>query len=226
MLHLTQRNRFSLPVGAMLLAILIALSGAPAQAVSPTASRPVASQVTAWNALPNRGLGGDGSPSVRMMVVIGSDLYVGGGFERTGDDTLANLGCIVAGTSDGRQPEIQVLDGAADIPDGIGNVNFGITTVGTPIYKTFTVRNAGTADLTLIEPIDVPAGFGVANSFGSTALAPGSSTTFVVRLDAVAAGVYRGSLQFANNDGDENPFSFSLSGGVHHKLYLPLAIRP
>jgi hypothetical protein len=174
-----------------------------------------------WNALPSQGLNDD----VRALAAVGGDLYVGGDFDQSGDGTLTDLGCIVRGTSDGLQPEIQVLDGAVDIPDGTGNINFGATTVGTPIYKTFTVRNAGTADLALIEPIDVPAGFSVANSFGSTTLAPGSSTTFVVRLSAVAPGTYGGTLQFANNDSDENPFNFGLSGEVYHKVYLPLVIR-
>jgi hypothetical protein len=71
----------------------------------------------------------------------------------------------------------------------------------------------------------VPPGFSVANSFGSTTLAPGNSTTFTVRLDAIAAGTYGGTLQFANNDGDENPFNFAISGGAHYDMSLPLVIR-
>jgi len=58
------------------------------------ASRPAASQVTAWNALPNQGLGGGGSPSVGALAVVGSDLYVGGAFTQTGDGALTNLGSI------------------------------------------------------------------------------------------------------------------------------------
>jgi hypothetical protein len=33
-------------------------------------------------------------------------------------------------------------------------------------------------------------------------------------LNATAAGVYSGTLSFANNDGDENPFEFTISGTV------------
>ena len=58
------------------------------------ASRPVASQVTAWSALPNQGLSGGSSPGVHVLAVVGSDLYVGGGFTQTGDGTLTNLGSI------------------------------------------------------------------------------------------------------------------------------------
>jgi hypothetical protein len=151
MLQLTKQDRFSLPFMAVLTAILLTMSGAPAQANSPAAppnrdltqsalaggvspegllnpdgtldmstgfqgtldlrgwevildgergpvlkpaSRPAAPQVTAWNGLPNQGLGGGGSPSVGALAVVGSDLYVGGAFTQTGDGALTNLGSI------------------------------------------------------------------------------------------------------------------------------------
>ena len=153
-MQLTKQNRSSLPLIAMLIAILLTMSGAPAQANGPAAppdsdltqsaparavspegllnpdgtlnmstgfqgmldlrgwkvildgergpvlkpaSRPAASQVTAWNALPNQGLGGGSSPSVRALAVVGSDLYVGRDFTQTGDGTLTNLGYIISG---------------------------------------------------------------------------------------------------------------------------------
>jgi hypothetical protein len=150
MLQLTKQDRFSLPLIAMLIAILLTMSGAPAQANSPAAPpdsdlplpstpagavspegllnpdgtldistgfqgmldlrgwevildgergpvlkpafRLAASQVTAWNALPNQGLGG--GSSVHMLAVVGSDLYVGGRFTQISDGTLTNLGNI------------------------------------------------------------------------------------------------------------------------------------
>jgi N-acetylneuraminic acid mutarotase len=174
-----------------------------------------------WNALPNQGLNDD----VRALALSGSDLYVGGEFTQTGDGTLTSLGNIVRGSSAAPEPEIQVLDGTTDIPDGTGSVNFGATTVGMPINKTFTVKNAGTASLSLTEPVAVPAGFSVASSFGSTTLAPGNSTNFTVRLDAIAVGTYSGTLQFANNDADENPFDFTINGDVYYSVCLPLVIR-
>jgi hypothetical protein len=128
MLQLTKQNRFSLPLMAMLIAILLTMSGAPAQANSPAAlpdsdltlstpaaavspegllnpdgtldlstgfqgtldlrgwevildgergpvlkpaSRPAASQVTAWNALSNQGLGGGSSPRGLLHKFLG-----------------------------------------------------------------------------------------------------------------------------------------------------------
>lgn len=111
-------------------------------------------------------------------------------------------------------PEIQVSEGGADVPDETGSVSFGTTAQGEPVSRTFTVRNLGSQDLTLSEPINVPAGFSVAPSFGSLTVPAGESTTFVVQMDASAIGTYSGQLSFGNNDSDENPFNFSISGDV------------
>jgi subtilisin family serine protease len=110
-------------------------------------------------------------------------------------------------------PEIQVLDGTTNIADGSGSVDFGSGPAGIPVTKTFTVKNTGTASLTLTEPISVPVGFTVASSFGATTLAAGASTTFSVRFDA-AAGTFAGAVSFANTDSDENPFNFSISASA------------
>src|SRR5262249_48134295 len=59
-------------------------------------------------------------------------------------------------------PAIQVQDGLTDIPDGTGSVSFGTTPVGTSVTKVFTVRNAGSANLTLGPTITLPAGFTLA----------------------------------------------------------------
>jgi autotransporter-associated beta strand protein len=111
-------------------------------------------------------------------------------------------------------PDIDVLDSTIDIADGTGSDSFGTTTVGNPVNRTFTVKNTGTADLTLAAPISVPAGFTVTSSFGATTVAAGSSTSFAVRMDATAVGNYSGTLSFANNDANESPFDFTIAGTV------------
>jgi subtilisin family serine protease len=110
-------------------------------------------------------------------------------------------------------PEIRVLDGATDLVDGVAVVDYGTTPPGTPLSRTFTVTNLGTTNLTL-GTLTVPAGFTVTSGFGSTTLASGASTTFTVRLDAAAAGIYSGQVSFGNNDADENPFNFTIQGMV------------
>src|SRR5262249_39091176 len=61
--------------------------------------------------------------------------------------------------------QIQVLDGTTNLSSTSSTVNFGTTTVGTPLTRTFTVRNLGQAALTLTPPITAPSGF-TASGFG------------------------------------------------------------
>src|SRR5206468_60319 len=88
------------------------------------------------------------------------------------------------------------------------------------LTKTFTIANSGTADLTLDpESISVPEGFEVVSSFAET-VAPGESTTLVVR--AVGDGGGSGS-----NSGSAGTLSFSsvtsssgTGGGATFSLFL------
>lgn len=67
--------------------------------------------------------------------------------------------------------EIQVLDGAADLTDGVTVVNFGTTA---PVTKTFTVKNVGRTALVLNTPITVPPGFTLLTSYAGTVLPEGT----------------------------------------------------
>ncbi|WP_186767770.1 choice-of-anchor D domain-containing protein [Blastopirellula retiformator] len=125
-------------------------------------------------------------------------------------------------------PEIAVsTSGTGNIPDNTGSVSFGSTTVGTPVYKTFTVNNTGNANLVL-DQINLPTGFSLLKDFGDTTpgaysdnnssttltVAANSSTTFQVQMNAAAVGTFSGTLSFTTNDSDENPFNFTISGSV------------
>jgi hypothetical protein len=114
-------------------------------------------------------------------------------------------------------PEVQVLVGSVELADGTGSVDFGSTLVGTPVSQTITVRNVGTVDLSL-GAITLPSGYSLATGFGTTLLAPGQTTSFVVELDALTQGTYTGVVRFASNDADENPFDISVSGTVSADL--------
>ena len=116
-------------------------------------------------------------------------------------------------------PEIVVLGNTISITDGDGSpdvadgTDFGTTTVGTPITQTFTINNTGNAPLTIGTPT-VPLGFTL-GSLPSTVVTGGSSTSFSVTLDALASGTFSGDVSFVNNDGDESPFNFTITGTVN-----------
>jgi hypothetical protein len=44
----------------------------------------------------------------------------------------------------------------------------------------------------------------------SPSLAPGASDIFTLRVNATTLGPWSGDISIANNDSDENPFSFRL----------------
>jgi hypothetical protein len=110
-------------------------------------------------------------------------------------------------------PEIQVLDGATDIVDGTASaINFGSVTVGATLNKTFTVKNLGTAVLNLSNPT-LPTGFSLVGNLPTT-LAAGASANLLVQVDTATAGNKSGTLQFVNNDSNENPFDFPIVATV------------
>ena len=110
-------------------------------------------------------------------------------------------------------PEIQVLDGATDIADGtISTIDFGNVTVGATLNKTFTVKNIGKAVLNLSNPT-LPTGFSLVGNLPTT-LAAGASANLQVQVDTATAGNKSGTLQFVNNDSNENPFNFPISASI------------
>lgn len=111
------------------------------------------------------------------------------------------------------EPEVQLLDGATDITDGTGTVDFGTTPMGLPVIKTFVVRNIGTANLTASNLV-VPAGFEIVNDLDGNPIPPGQQDVFQLALTATAVGSYNGQISFTTNDADENPFNFMAEGEV------------
>lgn len=111
-------------------------------------------------------------------------------------------------------PEIQVLSGSQNIVDGEGVVDYGNTPPGLAQDLTFTIKNRGVLPLTLSEPISVPNGYSLVESFAATTVDVGETTAFTIRLDGDVEGTYTGQVSFANDDPDENPFDFTVTGTV------------
>jgi hypothetical protein len=117
-----------------------------------------------------------------------------------------------------KPPEVAVAGNGLDIASGdrtpavADHTDFGSTPVGTPVTRTFTVRNTGTGDL-LCSGLSVPAGYSVSEGLAAS-IAPSGTDTFTVRLNATAAGVFGQYISFRTNDLDETPFFFRVAGTV------------
>lgn len=112
-------------------------------------------------------------------------------------------------------PEIGV-SGGVGIDDGdwtpstADGTDFGMISSGQSVTRTFTVQNSGSATLTLQSP-QLPAGFVLTESL-ATQLAPGTSDTFSVQFSPVNPGTYSGEISIGNNDSNENPYNFAITG--------------
>lgn len=121
-------------------------------------------------------------------------------------------------------PVIKVLDGATDIPNNTGVVDFGQLFKGdTANTRTFTVENLGGLVLNLQNPITLTntAGNGfslVSSTFPKTAIAANTgsidSTTFQVELDTDQLGTFEASVTFSHDDQGNQPFNFKFKGVV------------
>lgn len=111
-------------------------------------------------------------------------------------------------------PEIDVLvDTNVSVPDGVGSISFGSTEIGVPLTKTLTIKNIGDNPLTL-GSFTVPAGFSIDTLNFNPTVAPHEETSLTIQLDALTDGVFSGQFSFTNNDPDESPYNFTLSGQV------------
>jgi len=120
-------------------------------------------------------------------------------------------------------PEIVVEQPAAtSLVDASANVAFGNVNVGsTSPVLTFTIRNAGTADLTgLAVTIDGANAADFASTGpGAVTLAADASTTFEITFSPTAPGARDATIHVASNDADENPFDIAVSGsGIANRV--------
>lgn len=121
------------------------------------------------------------------------------------------------------KPEIEITGNAQPITDGTTSTDtanwthFGSTISASsyPINRVFGIRNVGTGTLTVSS-----ASLSGANASQFTitspppsSIAPGGSGTFTVRFSPVGApGSRVATMTLRNNDADEDPFTFTISG--------------
>jgi hypothetical protein len=113
-------------------------------------------------------------------------------------------------------PEIDItLDGGGGaVTDGQPTpVDFGTAGQGgAGNSRTFVITNPGAASLT-VGAVTAPAGYTVSKAPDAT-VAAGASTTFTLTLDPSTTGTFAGMVSVANNDANENPFDFPVTGTV------------
>jgi hypothetical protein len=117
--------------------------------------------------------------------------------------------------------EINVQGNAVNIVDGDttpvagDNTDFGnVSVTSGSVVKTFTIQNTGQTVLTLgtnAVSLSVTNGFSVTAQPATTVAAAGS-TTFQITFDPSAAGPETITLNIANNDANENPYNFNITG--------------
>lgn len=131
-------------------------------------------------------------------------------------------------------PEIDIQGNSVSIADGAGTPNqtdhtdFGSVPVGGTITRTFTITNSGVNALHLASDywggkVDVSGANATDFStleYGETRISippfsrvgPGEATTFQVTFAPSGIGLRTAALSIANDDGNENPYNFSIQG--------------
>jgi hypothetical protein len=111
-------------------------------------------------------------------------------------------------------PEIDVKQGATTIIDATSTYDFGSKITATNTDIVFTIENTGTAVSTLGS---FTLGGTNADQFSlqgtnPTTVANASSTTFTIRFTPTSAGSKTATVSFDNQDADENPYNFTITG--------------
>lgn len=122
-------------------------------------------------------------------------------------------------------PEIEIQGNATEIVSGdmtpslADHTDFGQTAViGGTVVRTFTILNTGGADLNLTgsSPYVSISGANAADftvtSTPTTPISAAGSTTFNITFDPSATGVRTATVSIANDDSDENPYTFAIQG--------------
>ncbi|MFZ2898546.1 MAG: LamG-like jellyroll fold domain-containing protein, partial [Saprospiraceae bacterium] len=121
-------------------------------------------------------------------------------------------------------PEMLVEGNSIEITDGdnspalTDDTDFGDQSANSTTDRTFTIRNTGTTTLNLTgNPIVAISGaseFSVFTQPSGTSIAPNGNLTFVVRYAPVSPGSHTATISIANDDCDENPYTFNVLGEV------------
>lgn len=168
-------------------------------------------------------LGEAANGSFTLTIGSKADLTISGGASSTVFSNAALTSGTVTITS---IPEMNVQGNSVSIADGdvtpasADHTDFGPAAVtGGTVVRTFTIQNTGGGALTLTgsSPYVAVGGmnaseFSVTSAPPSSSISAGGSATFSVTFDPAGSGTRSAELSIANDDGDENPYNFSIQG--------------
>ena len=139
-------------------------------------------------------------------------------------DDVSNLGSHTNACTTSL-PEMDVKGNGVSVIDGdstpatTDHTDFGTVDVSTgTLTRTFTIDNIGTAALNLTgaSPYIVISGTNSADftvtAVPTTPIAAAGSTTFSITFDPSAAGNRTATITIANDDSNENPYNFNITG--------------
>jgi len=137
---------------------------------------------------------------------------------------VANYYAVLSGNGiPAPESEIQVESGGYEIanndttPDLVNHTDFGAVKTGSSSSYSYSVSNIGQADLSLsgTPVVEISgtnaAAFTVKIQPGDT-IVPGNSDSFTIEFAPSSDGLKTAQVAIANNDGDENPFTFAIQG--------------
>jgi hypothetical protein len=115
------------------------------------------------------------------------------------------------------KPVINVKQGTTSIINGTGNYNLGNVSLGSTSDTTFTIENNGGDYLNLTGNPKVQISGADASCFQvrtqpSSSIASFGKTTFVVRFIPNNPGAKTATINVANDDSNNNPYTFTLTG--------------
>jgi hypothetical protein len=126
---------------------------------------------------------------------------------------------VLKGT--GTAPEIAVsgngnaISDESTAPSTANHTDFGNVLVdGGSLTRTYTITNTGNENLTLgsVTTTGTHAAEFIVTTQPSSPVAPNGSATFIVEFNPNATGLRTAQVTFVTNDGDENPFNFTIQG--------------
>jgi len=117
-------------------------------------------------------------------------------------------------SADPQVAEIHVTRDGAVVADG-GADSVSGTLAGTGVQLTYQIANLGNANLTLTTPVSVSAASNCAvtvNTQPANTVVPSTSTNLVLTVTPTAGGAWSTNVSITNNDPDENPYNWTISG--------------